>query len=350
MSLKSDQCLPLEYIQADASYHRQCWHVKVPRKFSFATDVKNPEWWRYNTLIKENDLVDLVGEAGDFDVTCRAVSVTKAQSFSAFCASGTRPKCSSPTQTGSAHVALVLGQGWTVFDASGTPIARYGDEDSAKKALAELPAAPATSGRGCRMKIREHVLVQPTGSIGGLCEARQRATRKFGSSTVPPGFPSSFRLPLRQPVAARISHTARGGRFPLCDPANFTIPSDEGAFLIRVYCPIGAPFEPTLWTCLSYFDARRPPVVSADRFHITGQGLKRILTDTLAEPGRVDKLRILSSRPRIEAFVRHDWSALALAPNCVALPRYMTIDANDPEASAKLQAFARLLAPAIITG
>lgn len=141
MALKSDQCLALDYIQANANFHRQCWHVKVPRKFTFE-QTQNPEWWRFTTCIKENDLVDLVGEAGDFDVTCRAVSVVKGAIVLRVLREWHAVAAQQSAET-EAHVALVPGAGWTVFDASGSPIARFGDEDSAKKALAELPAAPA---------------------------------------------------------------------------------------------------------------------------------------------------------------------------------------------------------------
>lgn len=142
MALKTDQCLPLEYIQADANFHRSCWHVKVPRKFTFE-QTQNPEWWRYNTLIKENDLVDLVGEAGDYDVSCRAVSVVKGAVVLRVLREWHAEKAAQSDASGEAHVALVPGAGWTVFNVAGDPVARFGDEDSARKALAELaPAAP----------------------------------------------------------------------------------------------------------------------------------------------------------------------------------------------------------------
>lgn len=145
MALKSDQCLPMDYIQSEAGFHRSTFHVLVPRRFSFA-DTLNPEWWRYQTRIKEGDLVDLIGEAGDFDCTCRVVSADKGfvilrilrEWFAA----------NEPQQSnlvGEPHIALVPNQGWTLFGADGSPIARFGDEDSAKKALAELPA-PAAPG------------------------------------------------------------------------------------------------------------------------------------------------------------------------------------------------------------
>lgn len=129
-------------------------------------------------------------------------------------------------------------------------------------------------------------------------------------------------------------------RFPLRSPDEFTIPSNEGAFLIRVFMPIGGSFDPTMWCCLTWHDARRQPVVSSERFHITGNGLKRILTDMLAKPEEIDKLRTLDRRPRCETWVRWDWRALEVVPNCIEMPRWMqAIDPNDPDAAQKMNAF-----------
>ncbi len=74
MAIKSDQCLPIDYIQSDAGFHRSSYHVVVPRRFSFA-DTLNPEWWRYQTRINDGDIIDLLGEAGDFRHDWRALEV-----------------------------------------------------------------------------------------------------------------------------------------------------------------------------------------------------------------------------------------------------------------------------------
>ena len=143
MALKSDQCLPINYIQSDAGFHRSSYHVVVPRRFSFA-DTLNPEWWRYQTRINDGDIIDLLGEAGDFDCTCRVVSADKG--FVILRILREWYAAAEPTQSnlvGEPHVALVPNSGWVLFDSSGNPIARFGDEDGARKALAELPPVPA---------------------------------------------------------------------------------------------------------------------------------------------------------------------------------------------------------------
>ena len=118
----------------------------IPRKFFFA-DTQDPSFWHHQTRIKENDLLDLIGEAGDFDVTCRVVSAIRGAVVLRVLREWHSANAAQSDATGEAHVALVPGAGWTVFDASGAPIARYGDEDAARKALADLPApaAPAAS-------------------------------------------------------------------------------------------------------------------------------------------------------------------------------------------------------------
>ena len=105
--------------------------------------------------------------------------------------------------------------------------------------------------------------------------------------------------------------------------------------------PIGGSFDPTMWTCLTWHDARRPPVVSSERFHITGSRLKRILTDMLAKPEEIDKLRTLDRRPRYEVWIRHDWRALEVVPGCIEKPAWMAKigDLNGAEAAAAMNAF-----------
>ncbi len=140
MTRKNDECLPIDYIQSDAGFHRSTYHIVVPRRFSFA-DTLDPSWWKHQTRIKDNDIIDLVGEAGDFDCTCRVVSADRG--FVILRVLREWFASSEPQQSnlvGEAHVALVPNFGWTLFGADAAPIARFGDENSARKALADLPA------------------------------------------------------------------------------------------------------------------------------------------------------------------------------------------------------------------
>ena len=112
--------------------------------------------------------------------------------------------------------------------------------------------------------------------------------------------------------------------------------------------PIGGAFSPTMWTCLTWHDARQKPVVSSERFHITGKGLQRILSDMLASPEAVDALRKLDRRPRYETWVRWDWRALNIAPGCVDMPGWMSkIEGlKDADAAAAIAAMRAPTSPA----
>ena len=125
---------------------------------------------------------------------------------------------------------------------------------------------------------REHIVIQPTGSNVDFVERRRDVSGVWFQQNA--AWIATL-LPAAIAAACGGSNLTMSTwrKFPLRDPADFTIPSNEGAFLIRVYCPIGGSFDATLWTCLSYYDARRQPVISSERFHITGKGLQRILTE-----------------------------------------------------------------------
>lgn len=115
-------------------------------------------------------------------------------------------------------------------------------------------------------KVREHIVIEP--SAGSVDFQRKDYDTLW------------FQHPRPQWIAnllpAAIAEACSGSdftfrRFPLRSPDDFTIPANEGAYLVRVFMPIGGSFDPTMWTCLTWHDARRPPVVSSERFHITGQ-------------------------------------------------------------------------------
>ena len=143
MARPNDRVLPVDFITADASFSRSVWHFQIPRKFTFA-DCLDPELWRHNAKLKENDLVDVIGEAGDFDCSLRVLAAERGMVIFRILREWHAAKEPVYGEVGEAHVALVIGAGWTLFNSLGHPVARYGDEDSARKALAELPAAPAS--------------------------------------------------------------------------------------------------------------------------------------------------------------------------------------------------------------
>jgi hypothetical protein len=141
----------MDHIQGDASFHRQIYFIEVPRRFSF-NEILNPEWFRGQTKLRVNDLLELVAEDGRFDVLARVVQADRG----GYCVlrilrewyADTDAVQSGITDQGP-HIALVPQHGWTLFDAVGQPIARFATEDSAKAALIELAEtqpAPAPVG------------------------------------------------------------------------------------------------------------------------------------------------------------------------------------------------------------
>jgi hypothetical protein len=127
--------------------------------------------------------------------------------------------------------------------------------------------------------------------------------------------------------------------FPLSAPDLFTIPA--GNATVRVFMPISGAFDPSLWCCLTWFDRNRPPLLGAERFHITGGTLARVLTDLLMKPEAIDALRKLSSRPRQDTWVRHDWRAVDIigADNIDMPNRMCLVEGLSPEeAAAKMAA------------
>ena len=244
--------------------------------------------------------------------------------------------------TGEPHVALVPNQGWTLFSADGSPIARFGDEDRAKQSTRRTarPCRPCRPCGACGMsKTREHIVIEPSAGSIDFQRKDYDATQVWFSHPRPAWWPNVIPAAIAAACGGDDITISTFRRFPMRDPADFTI-SNEGAFLTRVFMPIGGTFSPTLWTCLTWHSARQAPVTASERFHITGNGLKRLLTDLLMNPETIDKLRKLDSRPRTEVLVRHDWRALDIAPGCIDLPGWMQKigDLTGAEAAAKMNA------------
>ncbi len=173
-------------------------------------------------------------------------------------------------------------------------------------------------------KVREHVVIEPIGDSVDFVRKDYGVDRVYFSHPRPAWISTLLPAAIAEACSGSDFTYSTWRRFPLRSPDEFTIPSNEGAFLIRVFMPIGGAFSPTMWTCLTWHDARQKPVVSSEKFHITGKGLQRILTDTLASPEAVDALRKLDRRPRYETWVRHDWRASEIAPGSVDVPGWMS--------------------------
>ena len=157
-------------------------------------------------------------------------------------------------------------------------------------------------------KVSEHIVIEPSGDSIDFLRKDYDTTQVWFQHPRPSWIANLLPIAISDACGGSDFTYSTFRRFPLRDPADFHFPN-EGSFLIRAYLPIGGSFPATMWCCLSWFDPRRPPVVSSEKFHRTGSCLKRILTDQLAAPAEIDKLRKLEGRPRLECWVRHDWRA-----------------------------------------
>ena len=154
--------------------------------------------------------------------------------------------------------------------------------------------------------------------------ARITTQRRYGSSTQdPPGSQPCFLKQSPTPAPGSDFTYSTWRKFPLRDPADFTIPANEGAFLFVRSCQLAAASPLRCGAASPGLIHRRPPVVSSEKFHRTGSCLKRILSDMLAAPAEIDKLRKLEGRPRLECWVRHDWRAMDIAPGAIEMPGWM---------------------------
>ena len=191
---------------------------------------------------------------------------------------------------------------------------------------------------------RASIVIQPSDS--GSIDFKRR---EWDASQIWLEYPKAAWLPTLLPAA--ISEANSGSnfffstfrRFPSCNPADFAF-SNETNVLTRLYLPLGGRWDPSMYVCLFYYDPRRAPVLGQDRFHITGNGLKRLLSETLEAPAFIDSMRKLSGRPKIECWVRHDLHAVDLAPDAIKVPRWMEqTEGQTPEQAA--QTMAGLRAP-----
>lgn len=143
MARPNDQVLPIDFTVNDASFSRSVYSLTLPRKFTW-DDALDPTLWKHlGTKFKEGDLVDLLGEAGDFDCSLRVVSAFNGGVIFRILRTWFSQDQAVHGEVGEAYVALIPGAGWTLFNSFGHPVSRHGSEEDAKKALAELPPAPA---------------------------------------------------------------------------------------------------------------------------------------------------------------------------------------------------------------
>jgi hypothetical protein len=69
---KSDEVLPLDYLASPAEFHRQVWHVLIPKRFKWE-DVTDPSFWVHQNRIQVNDILEIMAEDGSFEARARVL-------------------------------------------------------------------------------------------------------------------------------------------------------------------------------------------------------------------------------------------------------------------------------------
>ena len=171
--------------------------------------------------------------------------------------------------------------------------------------------------------MREHILIEPSGASVDFLRKCYDTTRVWFSSPRPLWIANLLPDAIKAAQSGSDLTFSSWRTFPLTDPELFTIPRDSNA-TVKVYCPVGGEFSPSLWCSLTWFDRARPPLLGKDRFHSSHGALGRVLNETLAKPEAVDQLRKLSSRQRYDVWVRHDWRIVdIIGADNVDMPNWM---------------------------
>jgi hypothetical protein len=147
MALKEIDVLPIDHINASADFARAHYHVVIPKRFSWEHCLL-PEFYRHQTKLQPNDLLDLVAEDGSFDCTVRVTACSRGFAVLRVLREYHAPQEAVVGEVGRATIGFVPPlASWCLFDASGAPVAKFATEDSAKAALDEHlaanPPAPA---------------------------------------------------------------------------------------------------------------------------------------------------------------------------------------------------------------
>lgn len=156
------------------------------------------------------------------------------------------------------------------------------------------------------MSQREHIVIEPSGTSVDFFRKSYDTSKVWYRAERPIWWANLLPDALKAAASGSDLTVSTWRTFPMSAPDLFTIPRDPNAS-VRVYCPIGGAFDPSLWCCLTWFDRNCPPLLGAEKFHITGNGLFRALNDTLMKPEALEALRKLSSRPRQDTWVRWNW-------------------------------------------
>lgn len=189
------------------------------------------------------------------------------------------------------------------------------------------------------MRQREHIVIEPCGTSVDFIRKSYDTSKVWYRAERPLWWANLVADALKSAAGGCDLTVSIWRTFPLSAPDLFTIPRDPNAS-VRVYCPLGPPFDGSLWCSLTYFDRSRLPLLGAERFHITGNGLFRTLNDTLMKPELIDALRKIELRPRQDTWVRHDWRAVdIIGVDNIDMPNWMKVTAGlSPEQAAAAMA------------
>jgi hypothetical protein len=133
-ALRSNEVLPLDHVTSSAEFSRTTYFIKVPPKFTFDNCLV-PEFFRNISMLKPNDLLELVAEGGEFDALARVVSADKGFAVLRVLRLWKAPVEDIQGEAGS--VVFILGKGWTLLGLDGTPVANFVSEEQAQEALKE---------------------------------------------------------------------------------------------------------------------------------------------------------------------------------------------------------------------
>ena len=141
---KSDDVLPLDFVATPAEFHRQVWHVQIPKRFGW-NDVTDPAFWVHQNRIQANDILEIMAEDGSFEARARVLLTgPRGGGFAVLriLQEWHAPKTAAQTEaTGVATIGFSPIEGaWLLYAGDGQPRSKFASEDGAATALAEYLA------------------------------------------------------------------------------------------------------------------------------------------------------------------------------------------------------------------
>ena len=136
MALRSTEVLPLESVTSTADFKRAVYFIQIPKRFAWEA-VLVPEFWRNITMLKTNDLLELVAEDGSWDALARVVAADKG--FAVLKVLNLWKAPVEAVQGEAGTVGFILGKGWTLFGTNSSPVATFLNEESRASCSQGIP-------------------------------------------------------------------------------------------------------------------------------------------------------------------------------------------------------------------